>query len=67
MFYIFVINELLDKLNGAKVFSKLDLWSGHHHIRVVQEGILKIAFRTHEGYYEFVVIFFRLTNDLSTF
>lgn len=61
------IDDIFDQLKGTRVFLKIDLRSRYYQLIIKELDVIKIMFRTRYGHYEFLVMFFRLTNAPAVF
>ena len=62
-----MITDLVDSMGNKRVFTKMDLQWGYNNVRIKEENKWKVAFTTHMGLYEPVVMFFGITNSPATF
>lgn len=62
-----MVEELLDEIGVAQVFSELDIQARYHQVQIYPQDIEKTAFRTHDGHYEFLVMLFGMSNAPLTF
>lgn len=67
MYPLLYIDDLFDQFKGEAMFSKIELRSGYHHVRIKEEDIYKTTLHTRYEHYGFVVVLFGLTNAPTSF